>query len=263
MKELKRGLGLLLLCALLAGCAPAEPVDSTQMTTIQTQQELPSDTETVANIKTPLVVIDAGHQAKANSDKEPFGPGSEEMKAKVSSGTRGVATGIWEYELNLSVATKLQHILENRGYRVMMIRDSHDVNLSNAQRAEKANAMEADVFIRIHANSSTDPEIQGVLTICQSPDNPYNGEIYESSRLLSQCVLDGVVKATGAEKRHVWETDTMTGINWSQVPVTIVEMGYMSNETEDLLLSTEEYRWLMAQGMADGIDDYFGKISGG
>lgn len=260
---LKRSWWFLALLALLMGCTPTEPAETTRPPTAQTQSELPSVSETVALKEGPLVVIDAGHQAKPNADMEPLGPDSTEMKAKVSSGTTGVTTGIREYELNLSVAKKLQQALEDRGYRVVMIRDHNDVDISNVQRAMTANALQADVFIRVHANSSTDPEMQGVLTICQTPENPYNADLYDKCSLLSQCVLDALARTTGAEKRHVWETDTMTGINWCQVPVTIVEMGYMSNATEDLMLSTEEYRWLMAQGMANGVDEYFEKLSGG
>lgn len=263
MKRLKGYLCLLALFILQTACVPTENMEAIQPFVTQIRPEALSVTETVTLQDSFLVVIDAGHQAKPNSDLEPLGPGSEQMKAKVSSGTTGVATGIREYALNLSVAEKLQKILQDRGYRVVMIRTEHDVDISNAQRAETANILEADAFIRIHANSSTNPEMQGVLTICQTPDNPYNGELYEKCNLLSQCVLDAVVKTTGAEKRHVWQTDTMTGINWCQVPVTIVEMGYMSNETEDQMLSTEEYRWLMAQGMANGVDGYFAKVSGG
>ena len=74
------------------------------------------------------------------------------MKAKVASGTEGVSTKLPEYELTLSVSKKLKRILEERGYQVVMIRESNDVNLSNAERAEIANKSGASIFVRIHGN---------------------------------------------------------------------------------------------------------------
>lgn len=204
-----------------------------------------------------LIVIDAGHQAKGNSEKEPIGPGATETKAKVTGGATGTTTGQKEYELNLAVAFLLRDELVARGYEVIMVRESHDVNISNSERAAVANNAGADAFIRVHANGSENASASGTETLCQTAQNPYNAALYPASRKLSEKVLAGVVAQTGFKNRGVKETDTMSGINWCTVPTTIVEMGFLSNPDEDSLMYTEEYRRKIAVGIADGIERFF------
>lgn len=204
-----------------------------------------------------IVAIDAGHQAHGNFEKEPIGPGATEEKYKVAGGTSGKTSGLPEYELTLQVSLKLQEELETRGYTVIMIRTTNDVDISNAERAIIANDNNAEAFIRIHADGSENTSAKGATALCQTANNPYNGNLYEQSRSLSSKVLDGLVAATECNNRGITETDTMSGINWCQVPVTIIEIGFMTNPDEDLLMSTDDYQWKIAGGIADGIDNYF------
>lgn len=207
-----------------------------------------------------IVVIDAGHQRQGIYEHEPIGPGATQTKPKLASGTEGVVTGVPEYQLTLDVSLKLRDELERRGYEVVMIREDNNCPLSNKQRAEIANKYEGQraVFIRIHANSVGDQTVSGILTICPAPNNPYTPEIIVDSRRLSEDLLHEMVKETGANDMGIIETNSMSGINWCRIPVSIVEMGFMSNKEEDKKMQTKEYQEFLVDGMSQGLDEYFG-----
>lgn len=207
----------------------------------------------------PLVCIDAGHQGHGNSETEPDGPGSATYKAKVTTGTSGVASGLTEAQLNLAVSCQLRDELIARGYNVLMIRESQDVDISNSERAQMANNAGADIFVRIHANGSDNADVSGVLTMSPTAANPYIASLYPACHSLSECVVNAICAETGAVNRGVYETDTMSGINWAAIPVTIVEMGYMTNPAEDLLMASPDYQAKIVNGIANGIDSYFGR----
>ena len=204
-----------------------------------------------------LIVLNAGHQKVQDKNQEPLGPGSSETKNRVTSGTRGVVTGIYEYELNLLMAEKLEKRLLEEGFLVKMVRTSHEVSLSNKERAEMANAWGADLYISIHANGSENSKKRGILTIYPSKDNPFVSHLSDESQRLSELLHDAMVEKTGANPVGAVPMDHMASLNWSKVPATIIEMGYMSNREEDVLLSEEAYQAKLVEGMVEGIKAYF------
>ena len=257
-----------------AGCSPGnekeeEPVKKVEDLVIEvdqpeaaqeTEQEEDKEKEETPEQKTrtQTVVLDPGHSSVVASGTEPLGPGSTENKAADTSGTSGTVSGLTEYELNLTVSQKLRTELQNRGYTVLMTREANDVPVSCIERADVANNSDADAFVRIHANGSEDSSAKGAMTICITPDNPFYPALYEQARALSDCIINNLSEVTGCENDGVWETDSMSGNNWSQVPATIVEMGYMTNPDEDALMATDDYQNKIVKGIADGIDQYFG-----
>lgn len=226
-----------------------QPTASTKVEAIPGQHRDPNSA---------VVVIDPGHQLNGDSTKEPNGPGSSTMKARVTSGTTGVASGVAEYILCLDIGLKLKAELENRGYTVYMTRSTHDINISNKERAEYATTVGADIAVRIHANGAANASANGAETLAPSTSNPYVGHLAGASQSLSKCILNAYCSATGFKNRGVIASDTMTGINWSTVPVTIIELGFMSNSEEDIKMQNADIQNNMVQGIANGIDAYFG-----
>lgn len=206
-----------------------------------------------------IVGIDPGHQSHGDSSTEPVGPGSTTYKAKVAGGTRGTATGKAEYQLTLEVAKKLKTKLWNRGYQVVMTRTKNDVNISNKERAQLINESGADICVRIHADGGPS-SARGATVLCPSVDNRYISRLYSRSKKLSECLITSYCSATGLRNRGISYRDDLTGTNWSTVPTTLLELGFMTNSTEDRYLSSASgEQKAMVQGMADGIDAYFSK----
>lgn len=205
------------------------------------------------------VAIDPGHQGNwvDMSAPEPIAPGSSETKAKATTGTSGVYSGLNEFELNLQVSLLLKEELLSRGYEVVMTREDNDTAISNMERAQLAAEEGAEVLVRIHANGSEDNSVNGALSMVPSPENPYIGQLFDQCYSLGENVLNAYCDSTGFANLGIQYYDNMSGINWSTIPVTILEMGFMSNEHDDLTMADEAFWPVMAQGIADGIDNYF------
>ena len=210
-----------------------------------------------------IVCIDPGHQGSwvDMSVQEPMAPGSSQTKNKATTGTTGNYSKVPEYQVNLEVSLVLQKELASRGYKVVMTREDNDKAISNKERAEFATSANADITIRIHANSDNSPSAAGALTMAPTSSNTYlDKDIIEKSNTLASCVIDSYCNATGLANKGVISADNLTGTNWSTIPVAVLEMGFMSNQKDDLYITDSANHETMARGIADGIDAYFNTI---
>ena len=206
------------------------------------------------------VCVDAGHQGSwvDMSAQEPMAPGSSQTKNKATTGTSGNFSNVPEYEVNLEVSLVLQKELISRGYNVVMTREDNDAAISNKERAELATEKGADITVRIHANGADSSSSAGALTMAPTSSNQYlSQDIIEKSNTLASCIINHYCDATGLGNLGVISSDNMTGTNWSTVPVTIIEMGFMTSQNDDLKMADPDFQKTMAEGIANGIDAYF------
>jgi N-acetylmuramoyl-L-alanine amidase len=244
-------------------CASVMPATSsstshsapTSLTVSSSSSSVLSTTTTVGG-SSWVVVIDPGHQARGSTDPEPIGPGAAETKPRVSDGTAGVATGIPESELVLAVSLRLRDALIAAGIDVVMTRTTQDVNLSNIQRAQIANQAGADLFVRIHADGANDPAIAGIHVLYPADIKGWTDDIAAPSKYAATLAQRELIVATGAQDRGIDARADMTGFNWSDVPVILPEIGFMTNPDEDRLLATAAYQEAIVAGLTRAITDF-------
>lgn len=202
-----------------------------------------------------IICVDAGHGIFKKSKKEAVAPGNDEMKAAFVSGTSGA--DLTEEQLNLIVALKLKTALEEMGATVVMTRETAECDLSNIDRAKLANSSNSDIMIRLHADGNNDSSICGMSMLVPSEKYITDDELISKSRTAGELVLAEAVKSTGAKSLGVCERSDLTGFNWSEVPVILLEMGFMTNPDEDKLLSDDDYQDKIVKGIVNGLEMYF------
>ncbi len=208
----------------------------------------------------PVVVIDPGHDLRANLLTEPIGPGSSTRKIKDGGGTHGVVSGLTEARLNLAVARRARALLERAGVRVVMTRTKNaGTSMGNVARAGIANRAGARLFLRVHADGSEDPSARGTHTLYPALRSGWTDDIRSDSRRAAGIVQRELVRALGFPDRGLQERADFTGFNWADVPVILVELGFMTNPTEDRLLATPAYQRRAALGLCRGTLRFLGR----
>ncbi|MED1507059.1 N-acetylmuramoyl-L-alanine amidase [Bacillus proteolyticus] len=203
-----------------------------------------------------LVVIDPGHQQKANLNLEPIGPGATTQKYKVTDGTTGVVTNKREAVLVLEMAFILKEKLEAKGMQVLMTRTSHEVDISNKERATFANDHKANLFLRLHADGSENPNQSGFAVLTPAEGSPFTKEIYAESLQISQTIVNKMRENNQVKVNGIKFRDDLSGFNWAKVPGVLLELGFMSNPEEDKKLSDPQYVNSLLQSVTDSVDEY-------
>jgi N-acetylmuramoyl-L-alanine amidase len=207
-----------------------------------------------------VVVIDPGHDLRANTQTEPIGPGSSTRKIKDGGGTHGVVSGLSEADLNLRVALRLRSLLERAGVKVVMTRTkTAGTSIGNVARAGIANRAGAALFLRIHADGSNDRASRGTHTLYPALRRGWTDDVYVASKRAARVVQADLRAALGFPDRGLQERADFTGFNWADVPVILVEMGFMTNPTEDRLLATGAYQQRAAVGLCRGTLRFIGR----
>ncbi len=213
------------------------------------------NTSTGSRLNGCVIGVDPGHQEIEDLGLEPVSPGSERTKARMSKGATGVKTGVPEYRINLQIALKLKTLLESEGAQVVMTRTDHNVSLSNLERSTMMNEAGVDFWIRLHCDASSSQDVSGARALI--PSRAITPLIYRKSLVLAKTIMAEYTVATGTNPLPIRSLINQTGFNWSETPVIAIEMGYLSNSSDDLRLNRDSYQAACATGIFKGILHYY------
>ena len=200
--------------------------------------------ETVAlPVSNKVIVLDAGH---GNPD-----------------GGAVSTNGISEAEINLKIALKLQNLLEQSGATVILTRsdengiyDADKTKLKNQKvsdiknRVKIGNSSSADIFVSIHLNKIPQSQYSGWQTFFKSGS--------EQGEKLATLIQENLNKTIEKENNRVpMKLDNVYIVKNVEIPLTIVECGFLSNEEEERKLQEDDYQDKLAWGIYNGIINYF------
>ena len=196
-----------------------------------------------------LICLDPGHgtDPAVAAGREPIGPGSSTLKIRDGGGAPG------EAEVALELARRTRSLLLMRGYRVALTRTAPGYPGGNRERAQFCNRRGAALMLRIHADGSGDTARRGVSTLVPAVRRGWTDDVGAASLRAGQVVQRAVVSSTGARDLGLVRRADLTGFNWADVPVILVETGFLSNPSEARLLHSAAYQARIARGLVAGI----------
>ena len=223
---IKRNLiSLFLIVAIMSGLALSIYYSKTSQTMIAQSYY---ETERTVTTTQPLIIIDAGHGG--------IDPGSD-------------SHGILEKDINLEIALKLQEVLHENGYSVLMTRED-DNSLSLRERSDFANEKEADLFISLHQNCyAQDESVNGIEVY-------YNSDKTTNDQQLAQMIQEALINETGAKNRGIRSDNGLVVTRETKMPAVLVETAFISNDYELDLITSEDYQNKVVEGIITGIENF-------
>lgn len=205
-------------------------------------------------LKGITVCVDPGHQGVPIGIREPMGPGLQGFHNTDNGMAQGTFTKRMEAVVVLEIGLQLRNALLQEGANVVMTREDQNTPVSNVERAEIANNAGADLFIRLHCDASSQKAKNGIHVFVPSISD-YAREVADKETHLAygQAMLDAILATTGCAKGSALLSNEYVASNWAKMPAFLVEMGYMTNVREDILLSDPAYQQLLVRGMVDGL----------
>ena len=190
-----------------------------------------------------VIILDAGH-------------GTPDEGAESSSGTL-------EAPINLQITLKIQKLLESSGATVILTRSDdnsiceidaetiREKKISDVrQRVKIGNNSSADVFVSIHLNKISESQYSGWQTFYKNSD--------EDSKKLATSIQNSLNSTISNNYDRIPHTISNVYIMKNvEIPITIVECGFLSNKEDEARLKTDEYQQELAWGIYNGIMDYF------
>jgi N-acetylmuramoyl-L-alanine amidase len=211
-----------------------------------------------------VVVVDPGHDLRANLEREPIGPGSPVRKIKDGGGTRGVVTGTPEGVVTMRISARLATLLRAAGVRVVLTRTrTAGTSMGNVERARIANRHRAALFLRVHADGSARAADRGVSVLYPAKRRGWTDDIHVDSRRGARLVHTELVRGLRARGRGVVARSDITGFNWADVPAILAEVGFLTNPAEDRLLGTAAYQQRAALALCRGTLRFLGRPPAG
>jgi N-acetylmuramoyl-L-alanine amidase len=212
----------------------------------------------LAGEQPPVVVVDPGHDLRANPATEPIGPGSSVRKIKDGGGTAG------EPQVVLAVSLRLRSMLERADVRVVMTRTrTAGTSMGNVARARIANRARASLFVRVHADGSGDPARRGTHTLYPAWHRGWTDDMAAPSVRAARLVQAELVRALGFADLGLDRRGDITGFNWADVPAILPELGFLTNEADRRVLTSPSGQTRAAFGLCRGVLRFLGRPASG